>query len=526
MSFWILTIGSSDIQLDNDKTNQAKGRTEQQRSDKAWSYWYTDDLKAEYYDIPFEPKQIFKDKEEAYRIAPRILGEVYKSSCQKVQDEIWSYLTFPLLNTFVQELENHPTPEAIAILLTDQSVIFQDQRQRHKPKSPYWQDTCELKSILQRYFDTQFPNIPCNFISLEPRSPQQSLENWNEVLGLVRDEFRNLEIANQPVKIALGKNVYVSHQAGTPAISSAVQFVSLAKFGDRVKFLVSSEQDETLADTVESSTYLRGIRQEQAKKLLDRHDYAGVQDLIAEYLDCNTKALLEAAIQWNFAEFDISSSSKTKSSSSKQDSFANRLKQHPKFVAMVDNRIKTENWWWTAYESAYLGFVRLKQGDTVEAMFHSFRAVEGLLKTWSDKCHPGELIQTKHPRWQENERWNRNLKPFGQDLYLFLTLKKTVDGSKDIKQNTTPDIFIFGTQSFDRRNDLFHNLKGLQGEEKVFENWRSPNESPWKPSPVDKWKMRVLNCLNFISDQSFASLEEASLMTEVHEELARAIAQL
>ena len=76
---------------------------------------------------------------------------------------------------------------------------------------------------------------------------------------------------------------------------------------------------------------------------------------------------------------------------------------------------------------------------------------------------------------------------------------------------------------FKKRNDLFHQLKGLMGQEEVFENWRSKNEKKWEGRSEEKWKMRVVNCLNFISDQNFKSLEEASLMSQVHEELVEAI---
>lgn len=165
-------------------------------------------------------------------------------------------------------------------------------------------------------------------------------------------------------------------------------------------------------------------------------------------------------------------------------------------------------------------------------MFHSFRAVEGLLRQWVNEFYADEINQTKHPRWEENERWDRNLNKFGQDLYWFLTLKKTVDRTKDITKNTTPDIFIFGTQVFQKRNDLFHQLKGLQGKEEVFDNWRSQNEKQWRTDPEGEWKKRVLTCLNFIAkenlpnDKEFKLLEEASLMVKVHQELEKAIAQL
>jgi hypothetical protein len=501
MNVWLITTGNSDVQV---------------KVADVWNDWYPE-IKKELHGIDrkrFQPTRTIDDDGVPYRMPARVLGLAYEKLGEVVKEQ----LEFPLLKEFGQQLEARQVAiDQIILLVSDQSDVF-DEGDRASYHCPYWQDTCLLYPILETYLRTRFPTAQATLLPLKPSTNQSGLDNWNEVLALVRQQIGRLAIEPE--------TIYVSHQAGTPAISSAVQFSSLAKFGDRVKFLVSNEHQPEQSDLIPSSSYLRGIQIEQAKKLLDRYDYAGVEDLIAEYLDCDTKALLEAAIQWNFAEFDVSESDKARSSSFKQHSFANRLKHHPKFVTAVDDHTKSENWWWIAYESAYLGFVRLEQGDTVEAMFHSFRAVEGLLKTWSDKCYPGELVQTKHPRWKENERWNRNLKSHGQDLYCFLTLKKSVDENKDIRQNTTPDIFIFGTQSFGRRNDLFHNLKGLQGKEKVFENWRSPNEPQWRSDPVDKWKMRVLNCLNFISDQPFSSLEEASLMSQVHGKLASAIAQL
>ena len=64
------------------------------------------------------------------------------------------------------------------------------------------------------------------------------------------------------------KTIYVSHQGGTPAISSALQFVSFAQYGKKVRFLVSNEYELKPAEIIESSQYLRGIKIEQAKGLI------------------------------------------------------------------------------------------------------------------------------------------------------------------------------------------------------------------------------------------------------------------
>lgn len=527
MNLWIVTIGSSDVQLIGNEVNKAKGRTEKQRSDRVWKGWYTEDIKEECYDIsnPFDPKPLFQD--QSYRVFPRVLGRVYQASDESRQQEIWDYLTFPLLDNFVQVLQDSPVLEAIVVLLTDQSIIFESERQR-KPNSPYWQDTCELQPILQNYFANSFPGAVCDFILLTPNSEAESLDNWNAVLDLVRGKFRNLKIADQPVQVHPEEIVYVSHQAGTPAISSAAQFCSLAQFGDRVKFLVSNEYDPERTSFVESSSYLQGIKREQAKNLLKNYDYSGIDKLIGGYLSDDKKILLDAAIQWNFSNFaegyNLIKSNKLTKRGDKGKSFVEILSRSLDFCDLVQNRTEDDKWWWVAYESAYLSFIRLKQGNTVESVFHSFRSVEGLLKIWAERKYPGELTKTKHPRHTENTRWDRNLRLYGEDLYTFIDMKRGINKDKEF------DIWVFGNVVIQRRNDLFHNIKGLNDQENVFEAWRSSNETKWRDKPEEKWKNRVLNCLNFIIKEDFSegfkSLEEASLMVKVHQELEQAIAQL
>ncbi|MEM7772285.1 MAG: hypothetical protein AAF327_17445 [Cyanobacteria bacterium P01_A01_bin.37] len=496
MHLWIVTIGSSDVQLDSDRTCKEKKRTPSEYSEKVWRYWYTDDIKADCNDIDFSPKTLFPYKDETYRISPRILGTVYQAKDQVGQDEIFSYLTFPLLDNFVKELETSPKPEAIAIILTDQSTIFQADQQREKIKSPYWLDTCELKPILESYFEDRFPEIPREWIALAPTSADQSLDNWDTVLELVRQQFYSLIIRGEDIKVAPDENVYVSHQAGTPAISSAVQFMSLAMFGDRVKFLVSNEYNPQLTGLVNSSNYLRGIEIHQAKKLLeDRYDYPGVKEIlqrqINEAKDSDREIkyveyLLNAAIQWNFAEFE---EFKTKLLMSAYPRITSTLKE------TIEKRTEEQNWWWTAYEAAWLGVVRLKQGNTVEAMFHSFRALEGLAISYADRqglARHGKKV-FRYLKSQKQKQWKEH--SFISDLVNL--------------DDDTEDLLV-------RRNGLFHNLLGFTKED-LFIAWNTDENN---------WQKVITECLNLISDQDFHVLKEVSLMAKVHKELESAIAHL
>ncbi|MFM6398750.1 MAG: hypothetical protein ACKPFF_18900, partial [Planktothrix sp.] len=117
-----------------------------------------------------------------------------------------------------------------------------------------------LEPILRYYFNQKFPKAKLIPIILKPEEPRKGLDHWDSTLKLVQNVVYNLET---------DRAIYVSHQAGTPAISSALQFVSLARFGKAVKFLVSNEYDQNSVEIIESSKYLRGILIEQSKGLVD-----------------------------------------------------------------------------------------------------------------------------------------------------------------------------------------------------------------------------------------------------------------
>ncbi len=241
MNIWIVTTGSSDVQL---------------KSDESWPDWYYDGspVKINCENLPFKPTQILEDRDEPYRIAPRVLGKVYEAQ----REEVWKYRDFPLLRQFTTQLQGNKITK-IYLLLTDQTEKFNEEREDRR--CPYWQDTCELQPIFERYFKEEFRDVELIPIHLSPEKNKPGLDDWNHVLEIVRIAFSE-EITLEPDK------VYVSHQAGTPAISSAVQFMSLARFGERVEFLVSNEYEKEALEPIKSSEYLRGIQVQQVKGLI------------------------------------------------------------------------------------------------------------------------------------------------------------------------------------------------------------------------------------------------------------------
>lgn len=247
MSIWIITTGNSDVLL---------------KHSKSWGNLYGEvryDLECTEF-APPTPKDPY-NKEAGYPVSARLLGIVYGNKSDKYESD----LEFPLLDTYYEYfLENNIKLERIIILLTDQTEIFK-QDQIIYEKCPYWQDTCTLKPLLESYLKEKF-DCQLEFLYLAPKTDGKGIDNWNETLYLVEEAFRKLDF--NPLK-----PVYVSHQAGTPAISSAVQFVSLGRF-QKVKFLVSNEyfdenyKQKSKSEAIESSNYRRGIQIQKAKQLI------------------------------------------------------------------------------------------------------------------------------------------------------------------------------------------------------------------------------------------------------------------
>lgn len=244
MKTWILTTGNSDIHLKHDKN---------------WDTLYSQ-VQNDFECNDIEPKRIHPtDKDQGFSLPARALGLVYQN-----QPEYYEDLEFPLINTFCNLIEQENIKlDKIIILLTDQTSLF-PQWQQLNAKCPYWQDTITLKPLFTEYFNKRL-HIKPEFIILEPQS-NKGLDHWEATLKLVDTELEELNF-NQ------NHTVYVSHQAGTPAISSALQFVSLGKFS-KVQYLVSNQyydddfNQKAEAEIINSSQYQRGIQIQKAKQLV------------------------------------------------------------------------------------------------------------------------------------------------------------------------------------------------------------------------------------------------------------------
>lgn len=525
MNIWILTIGSSDVQL---------------KTKKNWATLFRN-VRSQLDDRGFNPSEGIEGK---FQVPARVMGVVYS----KVQaEQHFEDLVFPLINNFINKIQEESIRiDQIVLVLSDQSIFTKTDRssQNH----PYWQDTCTLRSLLEKYLreqlqgnspDLQFQDPP---LLLKAKSANEGLDDWNAVLKLVQEEFSTLNFPDDTT-------IYVSHQAGTPAISSAVQFTSLSCFGQQVRFLVSNERDSNLTKILPSSEYLKGIRKKETKALLSSYNYAGVKALVEDYLDSNkkTETLLNAAIQWNVAKFD---------------SFLQELTEFSEFASDVEERIRAENWWWIAYEEVYLAIIRKQQGNIVEAFFHSFRAFEGIFAAWghskfnkhiktingvpylrdsilddseialstlsrkSKEAIKGiiEKLQNLKDKNQKREVEIKKDDRVEMNLRTLCNLLKAFRYA-DYNQNCK-ELKIFWDNDkqnnvSDKRNFIVHQVQGMSEEDL---------QKFWGVESQEELESRLRKFLNFIIKEDFPggfnSLKEASLMVKVHQALEEAIASL
>jgi hypothetical protein len=242
MTTWIVTIGSSDVQLSCTKTKWVQ-TFKALNSDQILPTKVGESSQTE-------------DEEPRLQVPSRVLGMAYSEGNSDAD------LVFPLLAPTVDYLDqNRIRPDQVVVLLTDQSNIFTE-ADRELKESPFWQDTSTLEFLLKRYFKKRLPKAAFIPLYLRPNIGKPGIDHWNETLALVDNVFNEVTVRS-------GKTVYISHQAGTPAVSSAVQFASLARFGQNAIFLAINRLDPVEpVEKISSSAYLKGIKKQEARRLV------------------------------------------------------------------------------------------------------------------------------------------------------------------------------------------------------------------------------------------------------------------
>lgn len=395
-------------------------------------------------------------------------------------------------------------------------LIATDQRDTEQNKRFRGKDTLYVAEIIARWVGEKY-GIPAEVILLGQDNANPS--DFDAMIVWTKEKvWRSLQGELFDIE-----EILISPKGGVGQLADALRVTALSLYSDKTLLFCDFVEDEESnkkgfpspysEPLSQGINYLWELNQKQALMLLDRYDYAGVQEVLAGYLKHpvggnlpKIKALLQAAGYWNMARFDdFARDLRTAKASGK---FRGNL-------SMLDNDL------WIGYEAAYLGWVRYRQGNMTEALFHSFRAVEGTIYDWAVKEFKDDLIFDGNAAPVVKRSIRNRIPNFlittngGQPIKLFGTVLTDLLGVANPKINDNRDLQAFINTAKKWRNLMFHRLLGLSKNE-VWNAWGTGNQ--------EDWIARVLGCLNFVSGGDVISLESVSLMARVHQELKDAIA--
>lgn len=440
MTTWIITTGNSDIQLNTD-ANWTRGQkfftTAREKEPLCHCQGTGQDF--------IEPKK--EKNTNFFPVAARVLGLVYQD-----HEHCYSDLVFPLLDVLIKEFQDKKSPDRVYIILTDQEELFKTSDIKNS-SCPFWQDTCTLEPLFEWYFQTKLKLKP-DFITLQPSDKDRGLDHWDQVLTLVTKKL---------TKIQQDDVFYISHQASTPAISSAVQFVSIGYFSN-VKFLIvnryyQENQIITIHEIIPSSSYWKQLQIQKAKKLITDGFPGSALALLKEVGYNNSEKIkeLESYIDlFNMKTIDTG------------DEFdpTQAIKRVRKTLDLIEYFLKQENYLQAIILLSAAQETFLKASISLYLQKH----IPGGFKEWNEKGLSLNLKETKIQEVIKQLKLDKgDNHKFQNSHKLFPLLKeftKTVD-------NDYWQLLIWSStekreHEFDRRNQLMHNLRGVKKEEMIL----------------------------------------------------------
>ncbi len=440
MTTWIITTGNSDIQLNTDANwKRGKGLFEKARNNKPLC-----NCQGEGEDFT-QPKK--EKNTNFFTVAARVLGLVYQG-----HKDCYSDLVFPLLDVLIKEFQDQEFPDRVYIILTDQEKLFKTSDIKNSP-CPFWQDTCTLKPLFEWYFQTKLKLKP-DFITLQPSVNNRGLDHWDQVLTLVTEKLK---------KIQQDDVFYISHQASTPAISSAVQFVSIGYFSN-VNFLIvnryyQENQIITSPEIIPSSSYWKQLQIQKAKKLITDGFPGSALALLKEVEYNNSEEIkeLESYIDlFNIKTIDTG------------DEFepTQAIKRVRKTLDLIEYFLKQENYLQAIILLSAAQETFLKASISLYLQKH----IPGGFKEWNEKGLSLNLKETNV------EPVIKQLKLDKGDNYKFQSPHELFPLLKEFRKPRDDNywkLLIWSStrdreHEFDRRNQLMHNLRGVKKEEMIL----------------------------------------------------------
>ncbi|CCI05646.1 hypothetical protein [Microcystis aeruginosa] len=441
MTTWIITTGNSDIQLNTDN-NWMRGERLFEKAKNNEPLCHCRQKKGQDFT---EPKK--EENTNFFPVAARVLGLVYQD-----HEHCYSDLVFPLLDVLIQAFQDQEFPDRVYIILTDQEELFKTSDIKNS-SCPFWQDTCTLKPLFEWYFQTKLKLKP-DFITLQPSDKDRGLDHWDQVLTLVTEEL---------TKIQQDDVFYISHQASTPAISSAVQFVSIGYFSN-VKFLILNRYYEennikTSPEIIPISSYWKQLQIQKAKKLITDGFPGSALALLKEVGYNNSEKIkeLESYIDlFNMKTIDTG------------DEFepTQAIKRVRKTLDLIEYFLKQENYLQAIILLSAAQETFLKASISLYLQKH----IPGGFKEWNEK---GLSLNLKETKIQEVIK---QLKLDKADNHKFQNSHKLFPLLKEFTKTVDNDywqLLIWSStekreHEFDRRNQLMHNLRGVKKEEMIL----------------------------------------------------------
>ena len=456
----------------------------------------------------------------------RVIEELYAES---ENPEQLDSATFRDLTKYLCDRWNHYGDRLIPIIL---GQLLEDEQ--GTLKSIYLVATNQPESVREREKDTLYAaEIFKHYVQQHYQIPVTVIEQGQDPRESPADFEAMFRWCKRDVWPAIAPGVGRGHplllclKGGVNQTSEAIRVTALSRFGERTRFYDFKENwqgnqrgipsDYTVP--LRGTNYLWDRQQQAALGLLERYDYTAVQDLLDGYYrlarngEVSEEILtveqgLKPAIAWTICDFE---------------SFAEGVTQ---------TSDPTPHWSWRAYEAAYLGDVRFRQHNILEAMFHSFRAVEGLMMTWAVRrfhqhieirnrrqdCQDAPILQSsicqEFPNLRSQFR-DHSGRISERRLYgpLLDQLFKEACGEHCERDS---DLWVFFEVAKPWRNSVFHRLLRLRPEELFI---------AWQVGGPREWRSRVLGCLNAISGQEYQSLTESSRMVGLHQHIFEQISR-
>ncbi|PSP36186.1 MAG: hypothetical protein BRC57_02960, partial [Cyanobacteria bacterium QS_8_48_54] len=328
-------------------------------------------------------------------------------------------------------------PVIIGKLLTEQAPniekLYLVGTNQNPPVQQREKDTIYACELLKSWLEHYYPQLAVEVISLgedgtNPANFEQMFRWWLQTW-----ENRVVDIQNrQPIWVCL--------KGGVGQSSEASRVSGLSLYGDRIQFYEFNQNLNANRAGTPSDYSGPFLGNEAVKRTLkSAFQNADSTQPNGEQMP-QVEDLVEAAVQWNQGNFQA-------------------------FAEVMGERAesRSQEWWWTAYEAAYLAVVRFQQSDTIEAMFHSFRAVEGLMCEWAIQTFANDVVrrEMEMPLVRKSIARNRGLRNYlnefqgRPEIPLYgANLDKLVQLAKPNYRKNCRDIIAFWDVAKPRRNQL------------------------------------------------------------------------